>query len=438
MTDTRPPQPPTWPPPQHPTDAPARRNGAELMAGGSVRDASDDDLVGGWRGLAGVLAVAASIGVLGLFSAWWLLFAVGLLVSIFLHEVGHFVTARLTGMKATQFFIGFGPRLWSFRRGETEYGVRALPLGAFVRIVGMNMMDDVEPVDESRAYRSKSFPRRLLVITAGSLMHMVLAVVILTGVFTTAGQSQFGSGVRVTAVGEAMPAALAGITADDVVVAVDGRAVSAEEGLSPIVRSFVPGDTVTVTVERAGRVVDVPVTLGSLAAVDGDPNTAFMGVSSQPVVETVVRPVWSAPAHAVTAIVDQIGASVTGVVRVLNPTNILAHLAGTSDDPMTRPTTLVGITAVSDDVGEAAGLAGVLELLAYLNVFVGVFNMFPLLPLDGGHAVIAVYERIREGRGRRRYHADVARLMPLTVAVVMLLALLFMSGLYLDIVRPIG
>jgi len=437
MSDLRAPEPADWAPPTPPT-AGGQRPGAELMAGGSVRDAGDDELVGGWRGALGVLGVVAAIGVLGLFSSWWLVFAVGLLVSIFLHEVGHFVTARLTGMKATQFFIGFGPRLWSFRRGETEYGVRALPLGAFVRIVGMNMMDDVDPAEEARAYRQKSFPRRLLVITAGSLMHMVLAVVILSGVFATAGQSLLADGVRVVAVGEAMPAEAAGIAADDVILAVDGRPVDAASGLSPVIRSYSPGDVVIVTVDRGGAAVDIAVTLGSMAAVDGDPDTAFMGVSSQPVVETVARPVWSAPGHAVGAIVDQVGTSVTGVVRVLNPANIIAHLAGTADDPMTRPTTLVGITAVSDDVGEVAGLAGVLELLAYLNVFVGVFNMFPLLPLDGGHAVIAVYERIREGRSRRRYHADVARLMPLTVAVVMLLALLFMSGLYLDIVRPIG
>ena len=104
-------------------------------------------------------------------------FVIGIIVSVFLHETGHFVTARMTGMKATQFFLGFGPRLWSFRRGETEYGVRALPLGAYVRIIGMNNMDDVPPEDEARTYRQQTFPRRLLVISAGSLMHMLIAIV---------------------------------------------------------------------------------------------------------------------------------------------------------------------------------------------------------------------------------------------------------------------
>ena len=115
-------------------------------------------------------------------------FVVGILVSVFLHETGHFVTARLTGMKATQFFLGFGPRLWSFRRGETEYGVRALPLGAFVRIIGMNNMDEVPPEDEARTYRQQSYPRRMLVIIAGSLMHMLIAIVLLFTVYSHPGR----------------------------------------------------------------------------------------------------------------------------------------------------------------------------------------------------------------------------------------------------------
>ena len=91
-------------------------------------------------------------------------------------------------MKATQFFLGFGPRLWSFRRGETEYGVRALPLGAFVRIIGMNNLDDVPPEDEARTYRQQSYPRRMLVITAGSLMHLLIAIVLLFTVFAAKGE----------------------------------------------------------------------------------------------------------------------------------------------------------------------------------------------------------------------------------------------------------
>jgi len=118
--------------------------------------------------------------------------------------------------------------------------------------------------------------------------------------------------------------------------------------------------------------------------------------------------------------------------------NIWEHLSGTTDDLTTRPTTLVGVTQVSGAIGEAQGLIGVLYLLAVVNVFVGVFNMFPLLPLDGGHAAVATYERIRERRSGRRYFADVNKLMPFAMGVIMLLLALFLSGLYLDISKPLG
>ena len=124
-------------------------------------------------------AIVALFAWLAVVNIWIFVFVVGVVLSIFLHEMGHFLTAKWTGMKVTQFFLFFGPRLWSFRRGETEYGVRALPLGAFVRIVGMNRMDEVEPEDEGRTYRQQSYPKRMLVISAGSIMHMIIAIVIM-------------------------------------------------------------------------------------------------------------------------------------------------------------------------------------------------------------------------------------------------------------------
>ena len=184
---------------------------SEVMAGGSVVELDDDELVGGWRGALGVAAIVALIALLGVFNVWWLVFVVGVLVAIFLHELGHFVTARWTGMKATQFFIGFGPRLWSFRRGETEYGVRAIPAGAFVRIIGMNSMDDVDPAEEQRTYRSKSYPRRLLVISAGSLMHMLIAIVLLFTVYVVDGEVVDRDGVYIASVETTGPAWSAGL-----------------------------------------------------------------------------------------------------------------------------------------------------------------------------------------------------------------------------------
>jgi membrane-associated protease RseP (regulator of RpoE activity) len=146
---------------------------AEVAAGGAVDETVSPMATRNGK-VTGIIMIAL-LAYLAVKNPWTFVFVVGLLLSVFLHEVGHFSTARLTGMKVTQFFMGFGPRVWSRSKGEVEFGVRALPLGAFVRIIGMNNVDEVDPADESRAYRSQTFPRRLLVITAGSLMHMVIA-----------------------------------------------------------------------------------------------------------------------------------------------------------------------------------------------------------------------------------------------------------------------
>ena len=126
---------------------------SEIMAGGAVTENAEDEVAGGWQGLLAMAAILALFGWLATVNIWIFVFVVGVVISIFLHELGHYMTAKWTGMKVTQFFLFFGPRLWSFRKGETEYGVRALPLGAFVRIIGMNRMDEVDPADEGRTYR---------------------------------------------------------------------------------------------------------------------------------------------------------------------------------------------------------------------------------------------------------------------------------------------
>jgi membrane-associated protease RseP (regulator of RpoE activity) len=410
----------------------------EVVAGGSVTESSDDELVGGWRGALSVLGVVGLIALLAVFSVWWLVFVVGVLIAIFLHELGHFMTAKWTGMKATQFFIGFGPRLWSFRRGETEYGVRALPLGAFVRIIGMNSVDEVPEADEARTYRQQSFPKRLLVISAGSIMHMIIAVLLLFTVYSIDGEQVERDGVDIRSLLADGPADTAGIRADDIVVAIEGAAVNSSDDLGDAVQQMTPGETAVFSVMRDGEALSIPVTV----AQNADPKSElqgkpFVGVSSSDVFETIDHSIAGAAVNSVTDIFPTAWESSKGVLKVLNPVNVFTHLNGTNDDLSTRPTTLVGVTALSDDVGEAAGLMGILFLLAVLNVFIGVFNMFPLLPLDGGHAAIATYERIRERDGRR-YYADVSKMMPFAMAVMTVLLFLFASGLYLDIVDPIG
>lgn len=414
----------------------------EVMAGGSVTErpvsTEGEPVGGGPNGTLAGLGILALLAWLAVANQWMFVFVLGVLVSVFLHELGHFATARWTGMKATQFFLGFGPRLWSFQRGETEYGVRLLPLGAFVKIIGMNNLDDVPPADEVRTYRQATFPRRMLVITAGSIMHVLLAIVLFFAVFATKGEIEELPGAEVGAVSPGTGAAAAGLQPGDVLLSVGGLTIEAGQAPGDIIRSFDPGDTVEIALVRDGEEMVVDATLTSNPLDEELSGTAFLGISSGSLVEWRDVSVAEAARRSVSDLPSSTWRSMQGIVEVLNPVNIFDHLVGSNDDLATRPTTVVGVTQVAGDVGESDGFVGVIYILAALNVFIGVFNMFPLLPLDGGHAAIAVYERIREiGRGGTRYFTDVAKLMPFAMGVIVVLFFLFMSGLYLDITDPL-
>ena len=209
-----------------------------------------------------------------------------------------------------------------------------------------------------------------------------------------------------------------------------------------MVRRFEPGEIVDFVVLRDGVEQVVPVGLGARTDVPESSElfgTAYIGVSPENPFVYEEHGVLAAAGNAVTDVVPVAWESTKGVFKALNPVNVVSHLSGSNENLETRPVTLVGVTALSDDVGDSEGIFGVLWLLAVLNVFVGVFNMFPLLPLDGGHAAVAVYERIREAMrgGKQRYFADVERLMPLAMGVIIFLFAFMFAGLYLDITDPL-
>ena len=404
----------------------------ELIVGGGEA-ADQPDPSGRSTALFSGLVIAGLLVWLGITNPWTLVFVLGLLLSIFLHEIGHFSTARLTGMKVTQFFMGFGPRLYSRTRGEVEYGVRALPLGAFVRIVGMNALDEVEPGDEDRAYRNKSFPRQLLVITAGSLMHFFVALCLFVGVYSTAGRYAQTGVVRVNVAPAAgSPAASAGLAEGDVITSRGGGEVATRDQLVAAITSRAPGDTVEVTFRRG---TELRTAVVALAANPSDETIAFLGVATLST-GYVRQGVGSAAGWAVRDSVSTVGNSVKGVVTALNPFNSLRALQHPNENLETRPTTVVGASQIGGQLGRDEGLKAVLLLLASVNVFVGVFNLFPLLPFDGGHAAIAAYERLRS-RGGVRYRADVNKMIPVTTVVIGLLGFLLFVGLYLDITNPL-
>lgn len=405
----------------------------EIAAGGDVVDyvAEPRDRTKAILGGGVLLALLAYLGVRNI---WTLVFVLGLLISVFLHELGHFMTAKWSGMKVTQFYMGFGPRLWHTVHNGIEYGIRLLPLGAFVRIVGMNNLDECDPADEARSYRAQSYPKRMLVITAGSLMHLVIAVSLLFGVYIFAGRySESGSVKVMEAPMSQSPAQIAGVRVNDVVLSFDGVTTRSRSELVEAIVAHQPGDVVDVVVSRGGQPVTLTATLASNPA---DNTIAFFGVSSWSREYAKLNPL-AAIRYGVSDSAVAAVQSVRGVFTILNPRNIVNSVTAPVADPTKRPSTVVGASQLGGEIGRQEGIKGILILLAGVNIFIGIFNMFPLLPFDGGHAAIATYERLRSRRNRV-YRADVGKMVPVATAVVALLILLMFAGLYLDITQPLG
>lgn len=388
-----------------------------------------------------VVALVAAAGLkLGLSAV---IVIVALVLMIFMHELGHYLTARSAGMKVTEFFIGFGPRLWSFHRGETEYGLKAIPAGAYVRIIGMSNLEEVDPSDEDRTYRAKPYWRRLSVAVAGSTMHFLMALALAFIVFA-------GVGVRdpethawtIGSLVEPSAATRAGLVLGDRIVAVDGRNFGTFDEVSDYLRAN-PGEEVTLRIDHDGSILERAVTLASENPNTGE-HVGFLGVGPTFPAERV------GPVDAAWRSAREFGTvakmSVVGLGHILSPSGVSNYVdtilspetgGDAGEIPEDRPTSVVGIVQIGSQVSED-GWVNVLYLLFGVNIFIGVFNLLPVLPFDGGHVAVATYEKIRSMISGRRYQADVAKLLPLTYVVVMALALLFVTTIYLDIARPIS
>jgi len=394
--------------------------------------------------LALLASVVVLIGVRG--GVAWLFIVGALVVMITLHELGHFLTAKLAGMKVTQFFLGFGPRIWSVRRGETEYGIKAIPAGAYVKVIGMYSIDDVDPADESSTYRQKKFHQRVVMAAAGSTMHFVLALLLIYGVLVGVGRQRLDNWT-VSAVSPGSAAEVVGLQPGDRLLSVDGQSVRSWNDMRAVIGPL-QGREVPVVYERGGRTETVTATIGSNPLRPGD---GQLGVGPTfPYAR--VNPIAAAP-MAVGEFVDISAASVKGMVQLFTPSGLGSFVqqvaqgrpeatdsaAGTGDSGENRFLSIYGAARLGADLTHE-GVAPVLGFLAMLNIFIGLFNLVPLLPFDGGHIAIATYERIREllRRDGRRYFTDVTRLLPITYAVVFLLVMIGMSSLYLDFVNPVN
>jgi membrane-associated protease RseP (regulator of RpoE activity) len=360
-------------------------------------------------------------------------------------------------MRVTEFFAGFGPRLWSTKVGETEYGIKAYPLGGYVKIPGMNMYEEVDPAHEARSYRAATFPRRLLVVSAGSIMHFLLAFVLAWALIVFVGQTvavHTGVSALPSWVGYGTtPAKAAGLERGDVIVAVNGTALSTMDQLTAKLQHSVD-HPVTLTVDRGSKTMTitvVPVNGRNIAgAGKGElpatgPPVGFIGIETTPV-EVNQRHNALAAVPAAAALVGHVSAQIiSNIVHLFSPSGVsgIAHNVANPSQSLNpgnvqnRPMSLVGIVRLLMDEANHHP-AKLLGLFMLVNISFGILNMLPMLPLDGGHAAVAVYERARTRKGEKPYRADVNKLAPVVYAFMAALVMLFLSALYLDIVHPIG
>ena len=411
---------------------------------------------------------------------------VGLILMVVIHEGAHFVAAKTFGMKVTEAFFGFGARpLWSVKRGETEYGVKPIPLGGYVKIIGMNPFEEVAPEDEGRTYRENPFWKKAIVVLAGVASHFVIAIVLFYAVIVG-----FGVPEVTTSIGRVCPAIVESLDIADPVpfafttercdiVEVDGvpvqdwtgaekdagalTTVTVEIGgvrtttrttdrivptpalLSPIEvgdriaefdgvavvewRDFVeaavavPGKTVDVVVERDGTLIEFTSTLVIRTSPSGSAQGFFGVIARTQLTEySVLGGVGAAGARTWEAM----ELSVRGLGSLVANFGDLLTAPFTGDEPPAeaRPISPIGLSRVA----AAHPVEVSVELLALVNVFVGLLNFVPMYPLDGGHFAVALYEK---ARGRP---ADVRKLMPIAVAVFLFVVILGLLAIYYDIV----
>lgn len=385
------------------------------------------------------------------------IFVVAILVIIMIHEYGHFAAAKLLGFKAPKFFVGFGPTIWSITRGETEYGIKALPIGGFVKIEGMNPYEEIAPADQHRAYSNRPKWARAIVIAAGSATHWVVAFVILvvtamTIGFPTGGATTKISGVE-TVVGKGATQVFDnGFQAGDHIVAINGRSVDKWSQIRAFIRGH--GDqSEAFTVLREGdrRVLDVRIgeavvnKNGSVAAYaapgkdslpklrKGQQRVGFLGVASSP--EYVSKPFVPAVTGSAGQVWDLTKRSVVGIGQIfsmIGSGDLWSSLAGSGPrSPTDSPTGIVGAGRIAGQSTQSGNWIDLIGLIVGFCVFVGLMNLLPLPPLDGGHLAVVAYEAVT---GRK---VDIRRLVPVAAAVISFFVLLSVAVLYLDLARPI-
>lgn len=390
------------------------------------------------------------------------LFALGIAVTIALHEAGHMFTARAFGMRVRRYFIGFGPTVWSVRRGHTTYGLAALPFGGFCDIAGMTAQDPVTAEEAPHAMVNKPWWQRVIVLSGGVITNVLVGVIILYGVAVSSGLPNPNPDVTPT-VGEVVcvsdqidaqtlaectgtgPAGEAGVLVGDRILAIDGEEMADFRQVRDTVLTR-PGEDVVLTVDRGGRILDLAVQVGSVTRLDpaGAPYEAgAVGLGSAPIPDAVKT---YGPLQAVPATFAFTGQLLQGTVEGLAAfpakiPGVVAAIFGAERD-VEGPMSVVGASRVGGELVERSLWNVFWMMLASLNFFLALFNLVPLPPLDGGHIAVVLWEKVRDFFRRLRGlapagPANYEKLLPLTYAMAATLLTIGLVVIVADVVNPV-
>ena len=370
-----------------------------------------------------------------------LAFAIALLLSVMVHEFGHYITAKRFDMKVTEFFLGFGKRIWSFTRGETEFGIKAIPAGGYCRIEGMTPRDEMPAGEESRAFFGATTSRKLIVLGAGSFAHFVIGFLLIFSIFFGVGVNTLLSDVSKVSPNSA--AAAAGIQAGDRIIAIDGkkvtnwyqdsRAIATSQGKELTFTVLRDGAEISITAAPTYLEAEKRYVLGVVTKIGTQRETFFTSISES---------------GRATAVLTR--ESIKSLIAL--PTKVPQLIRQTFGGERRDPNGLVGVVGAARVSGDAVSsnklnnterFGTFLLLVASLNIFVGLFNLLPLLPLDGGHMAVAIADEIRAFfarlRGKPRPAGiDVNVLTPFTMTVFAVLAVLTAILLIADIFNPVS
>jgi membrane-associated protease RseP (regulator of RpoE activity) len=367
------------------------------------------------------------------------------LFAILFHEFGHYITARWAGIKVSKFFIGFGPTLWSYRRGrvetlvgpngaieqrpETEYGIKALPIGGFVKVVGMSPFEELEPEDEPRSFGAAPRWKRAIVLAAGSVTHFITAFFVLYIIFAAIGIQNPNkptltvSDVSAQVAGHASPASQAGLKPGDRIVAIDGHRITNWTQVRDGIRSHLDRQ-MTMTLQRQGA--EMTVALRPAPEVQDGQRVGVIGILPNYAHER------ANPIVAVGRSAKEIGTLTTGFFHTAPKAFAPSTLGLTGGKPSSeRPFSILGAGRIAAELVGHGQIAIFLFLFVQINVFIAIFNMVPLPPLDGGHLLVLAIEKIR------RKALDPRALLPVMAVVFSILMLLAVLLVYYDIVSPV-